>query len=379
MKTDAMWGALQDLSQKVDRFYKRTPPGSLAKRTIRFAIPPDHPRALDEPKNPSVITSYDLRVSAVAEAIAAQKGTPLDTHYTKGFHRSPYGILVLADRAVVNHPATREVAALERVSLLPVDATEDLLKTVEGAKSLADRASDTFYTRQYRGYSSIGRPVLVVGIGGGIVCNVAAYVAESYASDLLLAPTTVLSIADSNGGKVRLNARVDGEPRKHAYKSYYEPNAIAVDPRYLQQLPTQEVRWGMAEVIKHALFQSEPLRRYLLKHEAPMNDHRRDRDNAALLKAALWTADLKRACLAADPCESPEGSGRILRAGHDISDRIEEEFELRLPHGCAVAVGIMEELKSGPPQFRSRAGELFELYGLPTAREQLYRYVRERP
>lgn len=63
-----------------------------------------------------------------------------------------------------------------------------------------------------------------------------------------------------------------------------------------------------------------------------------------MLKVIFWTEDLKNICLNKDISEKSDGSGKILRAGHNISDKIEEESKLTLPHGIAVAKGIVEQL-----------------------------------
>jgi 3-dehydroquinate synthetase len=111
---------------------------------------------------------------------------------------------------------------------------------------------------------------------------------------------------------------------------------------------------GLAEIIKHAVYQSSSLADYLLSDSfEPFNDKQ------SLLRSILWTADLKRICLENDPEESKDGSYLILRAAHDISDRLEEESGFTLDHGEAVERAMLEDLKDDP----ERLSLLKSIYG----------------
>jgi len=184
----------------------------------------------------------------------------------------------------------------------------------------------------------------VIGIGGGIVLNSCSYVAEKLGIDLILIPTTIISISDSSiGGKVRVNDINGHGFIKHAYKSFYEPSQIIIDPQLLDYLNDEQIRLGLSEIIKHALYQSDGLAKYLLSDKFnPFSDR------ASLLKSIMWTADLKRICLEVDPEESADGSYSILRAGHDLSDKIEEESRLTIAHSEAVLRAMKIDLEKQP-------------------------------
>jgi 3-dehydroquinate synthetase len=100
-------------------------------------------------------------------------------------------------------------------------------------------------------------------IGGGLLMNVGAYIAERTSGNLILFPTTVLSMADSSGGKVRINFVASNRAYKHFYKSFYEPNAMFLDERFLASLPIKQIQIGLVEIIKHSLFQSPALYDFL--------------------------------------------------------------------------------------------------------------------
>ncbi len=182
-------------------------------------------------------------------------------------------------------------------------------------------------------------PAEIVVIGGGILINAGGYIAEQLGCNLVYVPTTVLSMSDGSiGGKVRANEVVGADYRKHAYKSFYEPNRVLVDARFLDSLPITEIAIGLGEVIKHGVYQSRALLEYLAS-----NNFQPSENKTSLLKAILWTAALKCVCLDIDPDETKEGSHVILRGGHEVSDRMEEESLFQIPHGTAVAVAVYQE------------------------------------
>lgn len=182
----------------------------------------------------------------------------------------------------------------------------------------------------------------IVAMGGGIILNITAYIAEKFTKDLVYIPTTIISMSDgSMGGKVRVN-KIEGNIFiKHFYKSFYEPNEILIDKRFLNSLSEEGIRVGVAEVVKHGVYQSAKLLEYL--NSQKFNPHE---DKDSLWKAILWTASLKKVCLDIDYEETKEGSNIILRGGHDISDKIEEESRFTIHHGRAVTMGMWQDLES---------------------------------
>jgi 3-dehydroquinate synthetase len=92
----------------------------------------------------------------------------------------------------------------------------------------------------------------------------------------------------------------------------------------------------------------------------------------------MWAADLKQVCLEIDVEENGNGSRRILRGGHDFSDRLEESVEFKIPHGYCVAIGIRMELEHLKDKLRmDRALEIFSAFGIPTTRNEYWHYAYE--
>lgn len=200
----------------------------------------------------------------------------------------------------------------------------------------------------------------VIAIGGALTMNVASFIAEKFQWDLVLCPTTVIGIADGNGGKVRMNLIDNDRYYKHFYKSFYEPSEIIVDPRFLNSLSGEQIRDGLPEIIKHGLYQSEALLNFLASDEFDPFSNVTD-----LLRVALWSAALKALCLHIDSEETATGSRPILRGGHEFSDRIEEDLCFSIPHGRAVAIGIEKELQLANSPELSIYKKICEKLGIP--------------
>lgn len=213
--------------------------------------------------------------------------------------------------------------------------------------------------REYKLEEKIG--YTLVAIGGGLIMNVGAYIAERISANLILFPTTVLAMADSSGGKVRVNFVASDRAYKHFYKSFYEPNIMFLDERFLLSLPRKQIQIGLVEIIKQGLFQSPKLYDFLFRTGENLFS-----DVDKLKKAVLWAANLKKICMDVDVEENENGSRRILRGGHDFSDRLEEDLRLEIPHGIAVAIGIINQLEmEQKKEIFDKAIKLFDLLDIP--------------
>ncbi|HYF97658.1 MAG TPA: hypothetical protein VD770_01605, partial [Coxiellaceae bacterium] len=143
-------------------------------------------------------------------------------------------------------------------------------------------------------------------------------------------------------------------------KDFYEPNQIIIDATFLESLSPEQIKIGLGEIIKHGVFQSESLLKFIGSATFdPVNSRR------SLLKAILWTAALKRICLEIDPEETPEGSEIILRGAHKHSDMLEESSKFSLPHGLAVAIALYSEVKDKYPNQFSAVDAIYDKFELP--------------
>jgi 3-dehydroquinate synthase len=178
------------------------------------------------------------------------------------------------------------------------------------------------------------RSSAVVAFGGGIVCDMAGFLAAIFMRGIsvLQIPTTLLAQVDAGiGGKTGVNL-VNG---KNLIGSFHQPLAVLIDPGVLESLPEREYRAGLYEIIKHGIIRSEPLFRFLseryqavLAREADAVDY--IIAESVRIKAEVVTADEKESDLR-----------RILNLGHTFGHALEAETEYtRFLHGEAVAFGM---------------------------------------
>jgi 3-dehydroquinate synthase len=200
----------------------------------------------------------------------------------------------------------------------------------EAQKELA-RAEEMYGVLYDRG---VRRTDLVVALGGGVVGDLAGFVAATFQRGVRLVqlPTTLLAQVDAGiGGKVAVDFRAG----KNYVGTFYQPRLVVCDLATLSTLPAAELRSGAAEVAKYSLLAGGELHAWT------------GRLAAAGLTADAVTADLVAACasykLAVVGSDEREETGRraVLNLGHTIGHAIEAAtFFRRFSHGEAVALGL---------------------------------------
>ena len=133
----------------------------------------------------------------------------------------------------------------------------------EGQKSLAVASSLYDYLAEMRA----DRKTLVVAVGGGVIGDLAGFVAATWnrGLPLLMVPTTLLAMVDSSvGGKVGIN-----HPRgKNLIGAFHQPVGVWIDTAFLSTLPDREYRSGLAEVVKYGVILDAEFFAYLEQHAA---------------------------------------------------------------------------------------------------------------
>jgi 3-dehydroquinate synthase len=206
----------------------------------------------------------------------------------------------------------------------------------------------------------------IVALGGGMVCDLAGFVAATFARGLPLVhvPTSLLAMVDASvGGKVA----VDHPQAKNLIGAFYQPRLVLADVSVLQTLPQRELTSGWAEVIKHALIMDDELL-CLLEANAEAAQ-RLDPDVAEWVIAR--SVALKAAVVSEDEREET-GRRTILNYGHTIGHGLETAADYAgLLHGEAVAVGmsgaarIAVRLGILSPVVAERQDALLARFGLP--------------
>ncbi len=179
------------------------------------------------------------------------------------------------------------------------------------------------------------RTTAIIGLGGGVIGDVAGFVAATYQRGVafIQVPTTLLALVDSSvGGKTAVN-----HPRgKNLIGAFYQPRCVIADIGTLETLPTRELKAGLAEVIKYGVIRDAAFFDWL--------DDNLDRllalDAAVLAQAVATSCRIKAAVVQADERET--GLRAILNFGHTFGHALEAltGYE-RLLHGEAVAIGMV--------------------------------------
>ena len=171
------------------------------------------------------------------------------------------------------------------------------------------------------------RGTTLVALGGGVIGDMAGFVAASYMRGISLVqiPTTLLSMVDSSvGGKVG----VDLPQGKNLIGAFKQPRSVIIDTDVLHTLPPSQWRCGMAEVVKHGLIARPSL----------LDPDLWNLENAErLVRGAV---QVKIDVVEVDPYE--RGIRAHLNLGHTFGHAIEKVTEYAIPHGEAVAIGIVK-------------------------------------
>jgi 3-dehydroquinate synthase len=267
---------------------------------------------------------------------------------------------VVSDNNVVAHARTvgQALAAagfqVALAELLPGEAQ----KSLATAAFLYDRLLDL----------NADRRTLVTAVGGGVIGDLAGFVAATFARGLplLMVPTTLLAMVDSAvGGKVAVN-----HPRaKNLIGTFHQPVGVWIDTAVLATLPPREYRSGLAEVVKYGVILDPELFAFL-------------ENNAEALLAREPEAVrfiVARCCrLKADIVEKDEreetGLRMVLNYGHTFAHAFEAVAGYGAwLHGEAVAAGMICASRLAqrrgliPPEVTQRQVQLLRRFGLPTA------------
>jgi 3-dehydroquinate synthase len=179
------------------------------------------------------------------------------------------------------------------------------------------------------------RRALIVAVGGGVVGDVAGFVAASYARGIALVhiPTTVVGQVDSAiGGKTGVNL----PEGKNLVGAFYPPKGVVADPGLLTSLPPRDFRSGIYEIIKYGVIGDAKLFRFL---EGNLEKVLR-RERAALAFVIERSIAQKSRVVSEDEHES--GLREVLNFGHTFAHALESATGYRTYlHGEAVGWGMI--------------------------------------
>jgi len=232
----------------------------------------------------------------------------------------------------------------------------------EGSKSL--RIVEQIWNEMLA--AKADRQTVVIAVGGGVVGDLAGFVAATYARGipLIQIPTTLLAQVDSSvGGKVGINLA----NAKNMAGAFWQPTRVLIDPLVLHTLPDREYQAGLAEVIKYGVIMDAEFFALLEDHVEEI--HARD---PGLLKTIISRCCQLKAQVVEQDERETTGLRAILNYGHTFCHAFETATNYgRFLHGEAVAIGMMcaarlaESMGRIDQQLISRQAALLTACNLP--------------
>jgi 3-dehydroquinate synthase len=237
-------------------------------------------------------------------------------------------VVVTDDRVEIPHARTA-AASLARcdvdVDLLVVESGERA-KSIEVAAQLWQKLLDL----------GTDRASVVVAVGGGVVGDLAGFVAATYARglDFFQVPTTLLAQVDSSvGGKVGINL----PDAKNMIGAFWQPRGVLIDTDVLSTLAEREYRSGLAEVVKYGAILDAAFFEYLEANVVGLDERRHDVLAHVIGRCCRLKADM----VEADERETT-GQRAALNYGHTFGHALEAVAGYgTLLHGEAVAIGMV--------------------------------------
>lgn len=263
-------------------------------------------------------------------------------------------VVIVSDENVAPLYAARAVDSLNEEGLtahLAVIPPGEQYKTLETVEAIWEA-----FTR-----ARLERSSSVVALGGGVVGDLAGFAAATYLRGIswVAVPTSLLAMVDASlGGKTG----IDLPSGKNLVGAFHAPRLVLADPRLLESLAQDELRSGMAEVVKHGVISDPALFALCAQGWGAVNA-----DLDALVRRALA---VKVRVIQIDPFE--QGHRAALNLGHTLGHAIEQASEYRIRHGDAVSIGMVAAARMAESLDMAEAGLAEEIaavlhgLGLPT-------------
>jgi 3-dehydroquinate synthase len=184
-----------------------------------------------------------------------------------------------------------------------------------------------------------GRDCVVIALGGGVVGDLAGFVAATFMRGIPVVqiPTTLLAMVDASiGGKTA----VDTPAGKNLVGVFHPPAVVLVDPQALATLPLREMRAGIAEIVKHGVIADEAYLREVASRAAEVLSASGSTSDT-MLSLIVRSVEIKADIVSRD--EREDGLRKTLNFGHTIGHAVELVSGYSLLHGEAVAIGMALE------------------------------------
>lgn len=275
-------------------------------------------------------------------------------------HIEPSGVFTVTNPSVdsLYGDTVREaLSALDCEAVTEVIPEGEEWKTLETVEKLIDRMVE----------ARLDRKSLLIVLGGGVVGDIAGFAAAIFMRGIpfVQVPTTLLAQVDSSiGGKVG----VDHSLAKNLIGAFYQPALVCIDPAVLASLPEEQVRNGMAEVVKYGMIADEGMFALLERHSKSLSAL----DDAVLEDVIRRCCHIKARIVQQDVRETT-GLRAILNYGHTIGHAVESVTGYtRFSHGEAISIGMVAASRIAgimglvSEDTEKRQSQLLSDAGLPT-------------
>ena len=215
--------------------------------------------------------------------------------------------------------------------LYPLDSMAAEVITIETGEEI--KTLDTVHEIYARLLSSrADRSSFIVGVGGGIVCDIAGFAASTFLRGVrfgFVATTLLAQVDASVGGKNGVNFK----GYKNMVGLFHQPEFVICDPELLKTLPPKEISCGLAEIVKHGAIADADLFAYLEQHTGDILAL----DRPVIEKLVHSSVRIKSSIVTRD--ETEKGERRLLNFGHTFGHAIEKVTGVA--HGEAVSMGMV--------------------------------------
>jgi 3-dehydroquinate synthase len=242
----------------------------------------------------------------------------------------PSAVVVITDRIVGKLYLAHVVNSLKHHGFTVHTV---IVPTGERQKSLG--TANRIFTDLIKG--RVGRGSAIAALGGGVIGDLAGFVAATYLRGVSLVqiPTTLIAETDSSvGGKVGVNHPL----AKNMIGAFYQPVCVISDVDVLRTLPAREVICGLGEVIKYSIIADAQLFDFIEEHVDDFLQLKPD----VLMTIISWCCQIKASLVSKDELE--KGERIILNYGHTIGHALEAAGNYKVyKHGEAVLMGMWAE------------------------------------
>jgi len=213
--------------------------------------------------------------------------------------------------------------------------------------------------------SNMARDSAIIALGGGVVGDIAGFVASTYNRGIpyVQYPSSLVACVDSSiGGKTA----IDTKHGKNLIGSFYQPWKVYIDLNTLTTLKKQEIKEGMAEIIKYGIIYDSDFFGYISDHINEIFNY----DMDVLKKIIKRSCEIKGFVVENDEKES--NLRKILNFGHTVGHAVEQLSNYSITHGNAISIGMVIEAKIAAKshilnnESVKMIYEIFRRAGLPT-------------